>query len=83
MTMKVAAPCQSPPTPGETLSRLDALEARIAYQDAAVEDLNATITAQWVKIDRLVRQVEQLADQVKEAESRAASTAPVQPPPHY
>ncbi|MBX9739638.1 MAG: SlyX family protein, partial [Beijerinckiaceae bacterium] len=27
--------------------RIDALEMRLAYQTEAIEDLNATITAQW------------------------------------
>ena len=35
--------------------RLDALEARIAYQDHTIDELNATITAQWKVIDALSR----------------------------
>ena len=62
--------------------RVDALEARIAYQDDTIETLNQTITAQWVEIDRLTRQVAELKERLQEAESNAPG--PVnEPPPHY
>lgn len=64
-------------------ARLDALEMRVAHQDRVIDDLNATITAQWTRIEGLLRQVAALGDRLGEAESRAASTGPVQPPPHY
>jgi SlyX protein len=62
--------------------RLDALEMRLTYQDVTIETLNQTITAQWVEIDRLTRQVAELKERMREAESNAAG--PVnEPPPHY
>jgi SlyX protein len=62
--------------------RLDALEMRLSYQDVTIETLNQTITAQWVEIDRLTRQVAELKERLREAESSAP--APVnEPPPHY
>jgi SlyX protein len=62
--------------------RLDALEMRLTYQDVTIETLNQTITAQWVEIDRLTRQVAELKERMREAESHAAG--PVnEPPPHY
>ena len=62
--------------------RLDALEMRLTYQDVTIETLNQTITAQWVEIDRLTRQVAELKERMREAESHAAR--PVnEPPPHY
>lgn len=70
----------------ETLnSRIDALEMRLAYQDATIEDLNATITAQWREIDRLVRQMANLTERFEEEmDGRAGpSGAPEPPPPHY
>ncbi len=70
-------------TDPDVIARLDTLEVRVAQQDVVIEDLNATITAQWSKIDGLLRQVNALGDRVREAESRAVSAAPVQPPPHY
>jgi SlyX protein len=62
--------------------RIDALEARLMYQDVTIETLNQTITAQWQTIDTLTRQVGQLNDRLREAE--AGSFRPSnEPPPHY
>ena len=64
-------------------SRLDALEARIAHQDQAIEDLNETITTQWKDIDRLKREVERLSDRVANAEQAIAPDACDEPPPPH
>jgi SlyX protein len=62
-------------------TRVEALEARAAYQDHVIEELNETITAQWRVIDGLVRQIAALKESV---EGLAATNAPVErPPPHY
>lgn len=62
--------------------RVDALEARLAYQDDTIETLNETITAQWKQIDALTRQLAALTEQLQEAE--AQSPGPVnERPPHY
>ena len=62
--------------------RIDALEMRVTYQDVTIETLNQTITAQWVEIDRLTRQVTELKARLQEAESNVPG--PVnEPPPHY
>jgi len=65
--------------------RLDALEMRIVHQDETIEDLNATVTAQWKEIDRLTREVEQLTERVATAElnSAAGEAGEEPPPPHY
>ena len=47
--------------------RIDALESRLMYQDETIEQLNATITEQWKKIDALTRQLAALNER----------------PPHY
>jgi len=66
-----------------TLSeRIDTLEARLTFQDEAVETLNKTITEQWRKIDALTRQVTLLSERLLEAETRAPGAAN-EPPPHY
>jgi SlyX protein len=66
-----------------TLSdRIDALEARLTFQDDTIEVLNQTITAQWRTIDALTRQLAQLNERLKEAETRAPG-ASHEPPPHY
>jgi len=62
--------------------RVDALEARIAYQDETIETLNATITSQWKQIDALTRQLAALSDRLQEAEARAPGPANERPP-HY
>ena len=62
--------------------RIDALEARIAYQDDTIETLNATITAQWKQIDALTRQVAALNDRLQDAEARVPGPANERPP-HY
>lgn len=64
-------------------SRLDALEARIAHQDQAIEDLNETITTQWKDIDRLKREVERLSDRVANAEQAIGPDAGDEPPPPH
>ena len=62
--------------------RIDALEVRIAYQDETIETLNQTITAQWTEIDRLTRQLAELKERVREAESNVPGPANERPP-HY
>jgi uncharacterized coiled-coil protein SlyX len=68
--------------PGTLSDRIDALEARIAYQDDTIETLNQTITEQWKQIDALKRQVTALSDRLQEAEARAPGPANERPP-HY
>ena len=51
--------------------RIDALEMRLTYQDVTIETLNQTITAQWAEIDKLTRQLAELKERLREAESNA------------
>ena len=62
--------------------RIAELESRLAFQDETIETLNQTITAQWIEIDRLTRQVAELKERLREAESNAPAPAN-EPPPHY
>ncbi len=64
-------------------TRIDRLEMRLTEQDSTIEDLNRTVTEQWRVIDRLVRQLDALRDQVEEAAARSAPRGPEPPPPHY
>ena len=67
----------------DTLSeRINALEMRLTYQDVTIETLNQTITAQWVEIDRLTRQIAELKERLQDAESNAPGPAN-ETPPHY
>ncbi|GJE74402.1 Protein SlyX [Methylorubrum suomiense] len=65
------------------IERLARLEIRLTEQEAVIDDLNATITAQWKVIDRLTRQLSRLQEQVEESAFRTASGGPEPPPPHY
>ena len=69
-------------SPADPAERLDALETRIAYQDETIEELNATITAQWRQIDLLTRKLDQMEQQVRSG-VHIADPATEPPPPHY
>jgi SlyX protein len=62
-------------------ARLEALEPRIAFQDQTIEELNATITAQWRQIDLLTRKLGTVEEQVR-AGVHIADPATEPPPPH-
>ena len=62
--------------------RIDTLEARLAFQDDAIETLNKTVTEQWAKIDALTRQLVALRERLQDAESQMPRPAN-EPPPHY
>jgi SlyX protein len=52
------------------------------FQEATIETLNQTITAQWHQLDALTRQVASLNQRLQEAEADAPGPAN-EPPPHY
>lgn len=61
--------------------RLEALETRSAHHERTIEALNDTVTEQWAVIDRLRREVANLAERLEDA---ASGPGPVdRPPPHY
>lgn len=64
-------------------ARIVVLETKIAYQDDAVETLNATVTAQWSAIEKLTRHLVELRDRLSHAETQAPSTRTDEIPPHY
>jgi SlyX protein len=69
-------------TEAKTLNdRIDALEARLMFQDETIETLNKTITEQWSKLDAITRQIANLSERLQQAE--AQSPAGHEPPPHY
>jgi SlyX protein len=64
--------------------RINALEERVAFQDRAIEDLNAVITDQWQLIETLRRRVDRLEAEFAEVElSGRESNAVERKPPHY
>ena len=64
-------------------ARVDALEVRASEQERTIEDLNATVLAQWKLIEDLSRQIARLGAQVQEMEANAPGGEPEPPPPHY
>jgi len=69
--------------PDNLTARLEALEIRVAYQDQTIEDLNAALTAQWLEIDRLRREMALLEAELREVAQSPGDGAPEPPPPHY
>ena len=70
-------------TEAELSARIEALEVRITYQDRVIEDLNATVTAQWRPIDDLTKQLARMTDRLSEMEASTPTGEPDPPPPHY
>ena len=68
--------------PKALADRIDALEARVTFQDDAIETLNKTVTEQWTRIDAMTRQLAALSERLTEAETQLPR-APNEPPPHY
>ncbi|MBS3847199.1 SlyX family protein [Devosia sp. BSSL-BM10] len=62
--------------------RLEALETRVAFQDHTIDELNATITAQWRQIDMLTRKLGTIVEQVRSG-VHIADPSSEPPPPHY
>jgi SlyX protein len=62
--------------------RIDALEAKLMFQEDTIEVLNQTITMQWQQIDTLKRQLKQLNERVREAEANTPKPTNERPP-HY
>lgn len=63
-------------------NRIEALEARMMFQDVTIETLNETVTTQWREIDALKRQIARLNERLQEAEAGLPRPAN-EPPPHY
>jgi SlyX protein len=68
--------------PKTLADRVDTLEARLTFQEDAIETLNKTITEQWTGIDALTRQLVHLNQRLQEAETQAPGAANERPP-HY
>jgi SlyX protein len=64
-------------------TRIDTLETRLAHQDRMLEDLNATITDQWKRIESLTRQIARLDEQLQDVRDGAGPAGEQEPPPHY
>lgn len=68
----------------ELESRIDDLEAKMAFQDDTIQALNDMVGKQQLELDTLHRAVELLARrQADLAASMPGETADDEPPPHY
>ncbi len=64
--------------------RLTEFEIRAMHQERAIQELFDTVFAQQQAIDRLVREMEQLREQMNIAlPSLVAQPENEEPPPHY
>lgn len=64
-------------------TRIETLETRLAHQDRLLEDLNATVTDQWKRIEGLTRQIARLDEQLQDVRDSGGSAGEQEPPPHY
>jgi SlyX protein len=70
------------PSP-HTDKRLDDLEAKAAFAEDLLDQLNMVVYRQQQQIDSLVRQIAQLSQQMPEAGAGAPRNLRDELPPHY
>lgn len=72
------------PTNQELFTQINELEAKVAFQEIMIEDLNQSIIDQQFMIDKLQIQMRHLAEKFKGISAgNVASQAEETPPPHY
>ena len=68
----------------ELAARITELEAKAAFQEQLLEDLNQALITQQFTLDKMQIQLRYLAAKLKESQgSQIASRAEETPPPHY
>ncbi|GLQ16207.1 SlyX family protein [Maritalea porphyrae] len=70
------------PDTNELLSRIEALETQVAYQDQTIEDLNKAITEQWSQFEKLQREITKLHAELEQIDTSGGGEI-VERPPHY
>ncbi len=70
------------PDTNELLSRIEALETQVAYQDQTIEDLNKAITEQWSQFEKLQREITKLHAELEQIDASGGGEI-VERPPHY
>ncbi len=64
--------------------RINTLESRLAFQEAAIEQFNAILIEQQMEITRLHEQIRLLAERLRAAQPLMTATLSEEmPPPHY
>jgi SlyX protein len=62
--------------------RMIELEKRVAFQDLAIQELNATVTEQYKRLEVLERRLKQLQDK-QDSGDLVKDQQDEEPPPHY
>lgn len=66
----------------DLLSRIEALETQVSYQDQTIEDLNRAITDQWAQFEKLQREISKLHAELEQIDASGGGEI-VERPPHY
>lgn len=65
-------------------ARIESLESKLAYQEITIDQLNEEITNTTLQFAVVTRQIELLAQKVKDGKSsNIADASEETPPPHY
>ena len=65
-------------------ARLVTLETTVAFQDQAIDELNAALAEHFKQIEALKRELHNLGSQLRDVEAHPAlASAAEPPPPHY
>jgi SlyX protein len=63
--------------------RIEDLEARLAFQEKAIEELSDALAAARAELDRLGLRLKRVEDQLRAAVPGVVGDAADDPPPHY
>jgi len=64
-------------------ARIVTLETTIAFQDQAIEELNAALAEHFKQIEALKRELHNLGAALRDVEAHPALAVREPPPPHY
>lgn len=65
-------------------TRIENLEAKVAFQDETIDVLNDEIKAHQQQLAKMRRQMELLGEKLREVQSNSSGTQELEPPPpHY
>lgn len=62
---------------------LQNLESRVAFQEAALDQLSDTLARQELELDKMTRMIHHLTQRIKELNEGQPLSDHHQPPPHY
>lgn len=63
--------------------RLNNLEAKYAYQDDLVNELNIIVAEQQKTIDMLIKEIRNIAESVSQSSGQTGTNLQDELPPHY